>query len=96
MAGEAVESAAGRGADEAAVKEAYTTQYANVDAGEEFNASHILVETEEEATAVKNNWMVEQILLQLPRRNPLARPAPAVGLWDGLAQARWCPHLRLL
>lgn len=53
MAGEAVESALAGALTEAAVKEIYNTQYANVDAGEEFNASHILLETEEEATAVK-------------------------------------------
>ncbi len=53
MAGEAVESALAGALNEAAVKEIYDTQYANVDAGEEFDASHILLETEEEAAAVK-------------------------------------------
>jgi peptidyl-prolyl cis-trans isomerase C len=53
LAGEAVESALAGALNEAAVKEIYDTQYANVDAGEEFNASHILLETEEEAAAVK-------------------------------------------
>lgn len=53
IAGEAVESALAAALNEAAIKELYDANYANADAGEEFDASHILVETEEEAAAVK-------------------------------------------
>jgi peptidyl-prolyl cis-trans isomerase C len=53
IAGEAVESALTAALNEAAIKELYDANYANADAGEEFDASHILVETEEEAIAVK-------------------------------------------
>lgn len=53
IAGEAVESALAGALTEAAIKEAYDASFANVDAGEEFDASHILVETEEEALAIK-------------------------------------------
>lgn len=38
---------------EEAVQAAYDEKYANADAGMEYNASHILVETEEEAKAIK-------------------------------------------
>ncbi|MGJ8556775.1 MAG: peptidylprolyl isomerase, partial [Sulfitobacter geojensis] len=39
--------------DEEAVKAAYDAQYTDQEAGEEYNASHILVETEEEANTIK-------------------------------------------
>lgn len=38
--------------DEAALQAAYESQYGDAEAAPEFNASHILVETEEEATAL--------------------------------------------
>lgn len=53
IAGEAIESALAAALTEAAIRELYDANYANADAGEEFDASHILVETEEEALAVK-------------------------------------------
>lgn len=53
IAGEVIESVMARPIDEDALQAAYDAQYANQDAGEEYNASHILVETEEEAQAIK-------------------------------------------
>ena len=53
IAGEAVESALASAVNEAAIKELYDANYANADAGEEYDASHILLKTEEEAAAVK-------------------------------------------
>lgn len=52
-AGEVIEDLLANPLDEAEVKAAYDEQYAAEDMGEEFNASHILVETEEEAKAIK-------------------------------------------
>ena len=52
-AGEVIEQVMAEPLDEAAVKAAYEEQYANAVQGEEYNASHILVETEEEAQAIK-------------------------------------------
>lgn len=49
MAAEAIEAFMADSVTEDAVKEAYNAQYANVEQGDEYNASHILVETEEEA-----------------------------------------------
>lgn len=40
-------------ASEEAVAAAYQEKFANADGGQEFNASHILVETEEEAAAIR-------------------------------------------
>lgn len=53
LAGEAVNEIAGREVDEAAVQAAYDAAYADAEAETEYNASHILVETEEEARAIK-------------------------------------------
>ncbi len=53
IAGEVIENVMSDPLDEAAVQAAYDEQYAGQEAGEEYNASHILVETEEEAKAIK-------------------------------------------
>jgi len=53
IAGEVIESVMSEDLSDADVQAAYEEQYANQDAGEEYNASHILVETEEEAAAIK-------------------------------------------
>ncbi|AXI40661.1 peptidylprolyl isomerase [Sulfitobacter sp. SK011] len=51
-AAEVIESVMSQPITEEAIQAAYDEQYADADLGEEFNASHILVETEEEAKAI--------------------------------------------
>lgn len=51
-AAEVVEEVMSEADTEDAIKKAYDEQYATADLGEEYNASHILVETEEEAKAI--------------------------------------------
>lgn len=53
IAGERVESVLAQALSDAAVQEAYNIQFANLEPSQEYNASHILVETEEEALAIK-------------------------------------------
>ncbi len=53
VAGEVVEGVLAGAVTDAAVQAAYDARFADADAGEEYNASHILVETEEEALAVQ-------------------------------------------
>ena len=53
LAAEEVESIMAGAADEAAIQSAYDAKYADGFGGDEYNASHILVETEEEAKALK-------------------------------------------
>ena len=53
MAGEAIEGVLVEITTESAIQAAYDEKYANVEQAEEYNASHILVETEEEAIALK-------------------------------------------
>lgn len=52
-AGEAIERQLTEAVTEEDIQAAYDAAYGNIDPEEEFNASHILVETEEEAIAVK-------------------------------------------
>lgn len=52
-AGEAIEAKLMDAVTEEDIQAAYDAEYGNVDPQEEFNASHILVETEEEALAIK-------------------------------------------
>ena len=54
MAGEVIEQVMGIPVDDAALQAAYDEQYATQEAGDEYNASHILVETEEEAQVIKD------------------------------------------
>jgi len=51
-AGEVVEGILQNAVSEEAVKELYNTTYVDQDPGKEFNASHILVESEDEAKAI--------------------------------------------
>lgn len=52
-AGEVVEQMMGAAVSEEDLQAAYDEQYGSAEPDEEFNASHILVETEEEANAIK-------------------------------------------
>ena len=52
LAGRVIEQVLAEKIDEAAVEAAYTARYANFEGAPEFNASHILVPTEEEAAAI--------------------------------------------
>ncbi len=53
VAGEVIENVMAGPVDEEALKAAYEEQYASAEQGDEYNASHILVETEDEALAIK-------------------------------------------
>jgi peptidyl-prolyl cis-trans isomerase C len=52
-AGEAVEGIMAEAVSEEELQAAYDAQYKDAEPGQEFNASHILVETEEEAKSIK-------------------------------------------
>ena len=53
-AGEVIEQVMAEDVDDAAIQAAYDEQYASAEQGDEYNASHILVETEEEAKTIKD------------------------------------------
>ncbi len=52
LAGDVMKKIIAEDVTDADIQAAYDTQYANADGGMEYNASHILVETEEEAKAI--------------------------------------------
>ncbi|MGR3434413.1 MAG: peptidylprolyl isomerase [Shimia sp.] len=52
LAGQAISALSETEIDDAAIQARYDTQFADFEGAEEFNASHILVETEEEAQAL--------------------------------------------
>ena len=53
MAGQAIDQLSAEQVTEAAIQEAYNARFAGAEPGTEYNASHLLVETEEEALAAK-------------------------------------------
>ena len=53
LAGVVLDAAAAAAVTEDAIAEAYAQRYSGAEPSKEFNAAHILVETEEEATAIK-------------------------------------------
>ncbi len=52
LAAQVIEGLVAEGVTDEAIQQAYEEQYAESDSGVEFNASHILVETEEEAATI--------------------------------------------
>ena len=52
LAGEVVEGVMAKAASEAEIQDAYDAQFANAEGGTEYNASHILVENEDEAKTI--------------------------------------------
>lgn len=79
IAGEVIENVMSLPLDEADVKAAYEEQYANQEAGEEYNASHILVETEEEAIAIKAELDEGADFAQIAREKSTGPSGPGGG-----------------
>ena len=78
-AGEVIENVMAEPLDEATVQAAYDEQYTNQDAGEEFNASHILVDTEEEAKAIKQSLDDGADFAELAREKSTGPSGPGGG-----------------
>ena len=78
-AGEVIEQVMGEPLDEAAVTAAYEEQYANAEQGDEYNASHILVETEEAAQAIKGELDNGADFAQLAREKSTGPSGPGGG-----------------
>ncbi|UWR22513.1 peptidylprolyl isomerase [Sulfitobacter sp. S190] len=78
-AGEVVEASLADAVDDAEVQAAYEAQYGNTPAEEEFNASHILVETEEEAIAIKTQLDEGADFAELAREKSTGPSGPGGG-----------------
>lgn len=79
IAGEVIESVMSAPLEEEDVQAAYEKQFADQEAGEEYNASHILVETEEEAIAIKAELDEGADFAQLAREKSTGPSGPGGG-----------------
>ncbi len=78
-AGEVIEQVMSADVDDAAIQAAYDETYANQEAGDEYNASHILVETEEEAKALKEQLDGGADFAELAREKSTGPSGPSGG-----------------
>lgn len=78
-AGEVIEGVMAAPVEEDAIKAAYDAQYKDQEAGEEYNASHILVETKEEADAIKEALEEGADFAELAREKSTGPSGPGGG-----------------
>ncbi|MEP4196325.1 MAG: peptidylprolyl isomerase [Aliishimia sp.] len=79
IAGEVVEGVMGSAVTKKNLDEAYDAKYAEAEAGEEYNASHILVETQEEAGAIKEEIMAGADFAETARKKSTGPSGPGGG-----------------
>lgn len=87
LAGEALGQMAAIQVEEAAIEAAYQAEFGNITPEQEFNAAHILVETEEEAKAIKADLDGGADFAETAKEKstgPSGRPAV---IWVGSARA---------
>ena len=94
LSAQAVAALLASGMTEEVVQEAYDEAFAEAGGGQEYNASHILVETEEEALA-----LIEQLdggadFAELARDNSTGPSAPNGGNLGGSGPDAWFPPLK--
>ncbi len=87
LAAEAITKIAEGSVDEAAIQAAYEENFANAEMGQEFNASHILVETEEEAQAIAEELRGGADFATLAKEKSTGPSGPNGGRWAGSARA---------
>ena len=85
IAGEVIEKAMAQDVTEEELQAAYDEAYADAEPTEEFSASHILVETEEEAQAVKKELDESADFAELAKEKSTGPSGPAGGTlgWFG-------------
>jgi peptidyl-prolyl cis-trans isomerase C len=79
LAAEAIDELLAGAMTDAAVQEAYEAQYTNADPEREWNASHILVETQEEATALAERARNGEDFAQLAQEHSTGPSGPNGG-----------------
>lgn len=84
-AGEVIEQVMSEDIDQAELEAAYQAQYASAEPGQEYNAAHILVETEEEAQALKEELDNGADFAELAREKSTGPTGPSGGAlgWFG-------------
>lgn len=88
LAGEVLEAVMLGAADEAEIRTAYEAKYAGSDSGSEFNASHILVETEEEALSIQKELNAGADFAEMAKAKSTGPSGPSGGElgWFGAGQ----------
>lgn len=88
IAGEVVEGIMQNAVTEAALQAAYDADFSGLDAGEEYNASHILVETEEEALAIQADLIAGADFAEVAQEKSTGPSGPGGGNlgWFGTGQ----------
>ena len=91
IAGEVIERAMAQDVTEEELQAAYDEAYADAEPTEEFSASHILVETEEEAQAVKKELDEGADFAELAKEKSTGPSGPAGGTlgWFGPGMMEW-------
>jgi peptidyl-prolyl cis-trans isomerase C len=79
VAGEVVNALMNVPLDEAQIQAIYDERYGSIDAQDEYNAAHILVETEEEAIAVKQSLQEGADFTQVAREQSIGPSGPSGG-----------------
>lgn len=92
LAGAEVENIMKDAADEAAIKAAYDEKYGDGFGGEEFNASHILVETKEEAADIRKQLEDGADFAELAKSKSIGPSGPSGGALDWISPDRLVPE----
>lgn len=92
VAGEMINRIMLQDIDEDVLKAAYEAEYANAEKGEEFNASHILVETEEEANAIREELEGGADFAAVAREKSTGPSGPGGGSLGWFAQGAMVPE----
>ena len=80
---------------DAALQSAYEAKFPAGGGEEEYQASHILLETEDKARELLKLLDEVPILQRSPRNIQLAPPARAAVIWAGLVRVKWCRTLKM-
>jgi len=87
IAGEVIEKAMAQDVSQEELQAAYDEAYTDAEPTEEFSASHILVETEEDAKAVKTELDEGADFAELAKEKSTGPSGPAGGTWGGSGPA---------
>ncbi|WP_420004571.1 peptidylprolyl isomerase [Arenibacterium sp. LLYu02] len=92
LASEVIESVMAAAQTEDAIRDAYDAKYSSSDGGDEFNASHILVETEEEALEVKKELDGGADFAALAQESSIGPSGPNGGALGWFGNGRMVPE----
>ncbi|MAW08270.1 MAG: peptidylprolyl isomerase, partial [Halobacteriovoraceae bacterium] len=92
LASEVIESIMAGAQTEDAIRDAYDAKYSTGDGGDEFNASHILVETEEEAKEIKGELDAGADFAALAQESSIGPSGPNGGSLGWFGNGRMVPE----